>query len=192
MLPTLPLSALAGLTFHLVAGSPIGQSTPSAVSGSESSSSSTLVARDDPWDEVGDDVDLDFPWDPTGIYDPNPNTGFMLHMPGWDHLYNIPQSFLPFNQFMTAWRDSSPVSVEAPWSGPPPEYDHDYSYLDKREEVANPDAGPVVAFSPRMLHQMIATIKANPELKPGLMELPMVKQDADLADLFEHLFTFQK
>ncbi|THY42363.1 hypothetical protein D6C97_09584 [Aureobasidium pullulans] len=190
MFPTLPLVALAGLTFHLATGSPLPPSSSSSVYPQLSTTSvNALVRRQSNEEDFADLFDYDFPLEVSASYDAEPPYNRMVQWPGppaWDQLSATPNTFIPFNEFMMSWKRSSPFTMWAPMQGPPP--DEDGSMAAAAMEVGGADdddaatSGHFVTIPAEKVQDAMAELLAHPKAKAWLVERLVAMGDDELME----------
>ncbi|THX14632.1 hypothetical protein D6D13_02937 [Aureobasidium pullulans] len=186
MFPTLPLVALAGLTFHLATGSPLPPSSSSSVYPQLSTTSvNALVRRQYNEEDFNDLFEYDWPLDVISSgYDAEPPYKQMLGWPGppaWDQLSATPNTFIPFRDFMMAWKGSSPFTLWAPFQGPPP--DEAASMAAAAVGVGGADdddaatSGHFVTIPAEKVQDAMAKLLADPKAKAWLVERLLARGD---------------
>ncbi|THW81340.1 hypothetical protein D6D02_08990 [Aureobasidium pullulans] len=178
MFPTLPLVALAGLTFHLATGSPLPPSfSPSVYPQLSTTSVNALVRRQYNEEDFSDLFDYDFPLDVISSgYDAEPPYKLMVSWPTgpWDQLSATPNTFIPFRDFMMAWKASSPYTLWAPFQGPPP--DEAASMAAAAVGVGGADdddaatSGHFVTIPAEKVQDAMVELLAHPKAKAWLVE----------------------
>ncbi|CAD0027498.1 unnamed protein product [Aureobasidium pullulans] len=163
MFPTLPLVALAGLTFHLATGSPLPPSSSSSVYPQPSTTSvNALVRRQYNEEDFNDLFEYDWPLDVISSgYDAEP----------------------PYRQidFMMAWKGSSPFTLWAPFQGPPPDEAGSMAAAAAGVGGADDDdaatSGHFVTIPAEKVQDAMAKLLADPKAKAWLVERLLARGD---------------
>ncbi|KEQ86888.1 hypothetical protein M438DRAFT_343315 [Aureobasidium pullulans EXF-150] len=182
MFPTLSLVAFAGLTLHLATGSPLPPSSfPSVYNPHPSTTSvNTLVRRQYNEEDFNDLFDYSWPQQIIPAYDAEPNYKQIVSWPGWDLFSGMPGTYTPFNEFIYAWRDSSPITTSGPLQGPPP-FAATMGVADADDDDA-PTSGHSVTISAAKIQDAMAKLLADPKAKAWMVEGLVAMGDDELME----------